>query len=106
MLCHVRRGRPVMNKQTRAVRLTEVDSVVRSTIQSLFEQVAAEQERRLATLTDDVRLIDCGLDSLSFAIIVVRLEDRLGVDPFSSAETTDFPVTFGDFVRLYEGIAA
>ncbi len=105
MICPVRRGRPVTNQQTRAVRLTEASSVVRPTIESLFEQVAAEQERRLATLSDDVRLIDCGLDSLSFAIIVARLEDRLGVDPFSSAETTDFPVTFGDFVRLYEGIA-
>jgi acyl carrier protein len=79
--------------------------LVASTIRSLFEQVAAEQERKLVALTDDTRLIDCGLDSLSFAIIVARLEDRLGVDPFSSAATTDFPVTFGDFVRLYEGIA-
>ena len=103
----MRRGRPVSNKQTRAVRLPEVSGMlVRSTIQSLFEQVAAEQERKLATLSEDTRLLDCGLDSLSFAIIVARLEDHLGVDPFSSAETTDFPVTYGDFVRLYEGIAA
>ena len=102
----MRLGRPVTNKQTRAVRVTRDGSVlVSSTIRALFEQVAAEQERKLATLTDDIRLLDCGLDSLSFAIIVARLEDRLGVDPFSSAETTDFPVTFGDFVRLYEGIA-
>ena len=102
----MRRGRPVTNKQTGAVRDTPASGVlVRSTIRSLFEQVAAEQERKLATLTDDIRLLDCGLDSLSFAIIVARLEDRFGVDPFSSADTTDFPVTFGDFVRLYEGIA-
>jgi acyl carrier protein len=78
---------------------------VRSTVQAQFEQVAIEQERRLATLTDDVKLIDCGLDSLAFAIIVARLEDALGVDPFSSDDTTNFPVTFGDFVRLYEGFA-
>ena len=78
---------------------------VRSTITTQFEQVAGEQQRRLATLTDDRKLIDCGLDSLSFAIIVARLEDSLGVDPFSSDNVTDFPVTFGDFVRLYEGFA-
>jgi glutamate/tyrosine decarboxylase-like PLP-dependent enzyme len=53
---------------------------VRSTVQLLFEHVAVEQERKLAALTDDVRLIDCGLDSLSFAIIVARLEDTLGFD--------------------------
>lgn len=78
---------------------------VRSTIQAQFQSVAVEQERKLATLTDDLRLIDCGLDSLSFAIIVARLEDSLGVDPFSSDQAVDFPVTFGDFVRLYEGVA-
>jgi len=78
---------------------------VRSTIQSQFEHVAVEQERKLATLTDDLKLIDCGLDSLSFAIVVARLEDSLGVDPFSSDQAVDFPVTFGDFVRLYEGVA-
>ena len=105
-MCQVRRGGPVTNKQTGAVRDTRVSGVlVRSTICSLFEQVAAEQERALAALTDDTRLLDCGLDSLSFAIVVARLEDRLGVDPFSSADSTDFPVTFGDFVRLYEGVA-
>ncbi len=78
---------------------------VRSTIQSEFQNVAAEQERKLAALTDDLKLIDSGLDSLSFAIVVARLEDALGVDPFSSDTAVDFPVTFGDFVRLYESVA-
>ncbi|HLK71121.1 MAG TPA: acyl carrier protein [Steroidobacteraceae bacterium] len=78
---------------------------VRTTIQSQFEQVAVEQERKLTALSDDVKLIDCGLDSLSFAIIVARLEDALGFDPFSSDQAVDFPVTFGDFVRLYESVA-
>lgn len=78
---------------------------VRSTIQSQFEQVATEQGRELAPLADDLKLIDCGLDSLSFAIVVAKLEDSLGFDPFSSEKAVDFPVTFGDFVRLYEGFA-
>lgn len=78
---------------------------VRSTIQSQFEQVATEQGRKLTPLADELKLIDCGLDSLSFAIVVARLEDALGFDPFSSEKAVDFPVTFGDFVRLYEGFA-
>jgi acyl carrier protein len=78
---------------------------IRTTITTQFEQVAVEQERKLAALTDNLKLIDCGLDSLSFAIIVAKLEDALGVDPFSSDKAVDFPVTFGDFVRLYEGFA-
>jgi acyl carrier protein len=73
---------------------------VRATITSLFEQVAREQQRKLSPLSDDLRLLESGLDSLSFALIVARLEDKLGSDPFDTAES--FPVTFGDFVRLYE----
>jgi hypothetical protein len=74
----------------------------RSTVASQFEQVALEQKRKLARLSDDLRLLDSGLDSLSFALIVARLEDSLGVDPFDATDEVSFPVTFGDFVRLYE----
>ena len=37
---------------------------VRSAVVSQFEQVAIEQKRTLARLTDDRRLLDVGLDSL------------------------------------------
>ena len=74
----------------------------RSTITSQFEQVAREQEKQLAPLSDELGLLESGLDSLCFAIIVARLEDALGIDPFSAAEESDLPVTFGDFIRLYE----
>ncbi len=43
-----------------------------------------------------------GLDSLCFAILVTRLEDELGIDPFTASDEVYFPVTLGDFVRLYE----
>ena len=75
---------------------------VRSTVTSQFEQVALEQKRKLARLSDDLRLLESGLDSLSFALIVMRLEEALGFDPFDVADEIKFPVTFGDFVRLYE----
>lgn len=79
---------------------------VKSTITSQFEQVAVEQTRKLARLSDDLRLLDSGLDSLSFALIVMRLEDALGFDPFDDeSEDVKFPITFGDFVRLYESRA-
>jgi acyl carrier protein len=75
---------------------------VRATVISQFEQVAAEQKRKLSRLSDDLKLLESGLDSLSFALIVARLEDSLGFDPFDVADDVKFPVTFGDFVRLYE----
>ncbi len=76
---------------------------VRAQVTSMFEEVAREQQRKLAPLTDNLKLLESGLDSLSFALIVARLEEALGYDPFDTAES--FPVTFGDFVKLYESHA-
>jgi acyl carrier protein len=75
---------------------------VRTTVISQFEQVGVEQRRKLPPLTDDLKLLESGLDSLSFALIVARLEDALGYDPFDTPQEIRFPVTFGDFVKLYE----
>jgi acyl carrier protein len=73
----------------------------RSDIVDQFTRVAQEHGKDLPPLADDLTLLESGLDSLCFAIIVTRLEDTLGVDPFST-ESTLFPVTFGEFVHLYE----
>lgn len=78
---------------------------IRASIVTQFEQVAKEQQRKLAALRDEIKLLDLGLDSLSYAVVVARLEDALGVDPFD-ADNMTFPVTFGDFVRLYESATA
>jgi hypothetical protein len=78
---------------------------VRTEIVTQFKQVAQEQKKRLAPLTDGMELLNSGLDSLCFAIIVSRLEDSLGNDPFSAWEDAPFPVTFGDFVSFYEHVA-
>lgn len=67
-----------------------------------MEQVAREQTKTLSTLTDDLPLLESGLDSLCFAILVARLEDKLGFDPFSMSDDIEFPVTFGEFVAVYE----
>ena len=79
---------------------------MRSDITTLFAQVAKEQDKKLVPITDDLGLLESGLDSLCFAIIVARLEDTLGIDPFSTAEDVGFPVTVGDFIKLYENAAA
>ncbi len=76
---------------------------MRERIISAFEEVAANQGRTLAPLSDDLKLVECGLDSLSFAIVVATLEDTLGIDPFNCAGWVDFPVNLRDFIQLYEG---
>ena len=75
---------------------------IKLTIMSEMEKVAKEQNRTLAPLSDDLVLIDSGLDSLAFAVLVVRLESELGADPFSTGEDVEFPVTLRDFVAVYE----
>ena len=79
---------------------------IRSEVIAQLNQVAQEQDKRLAPLVDDLALLDSGLDSMCLAILVARLEDSLGIDPFSSADDTGFPVTLGDFVRFYEHAAS
>lgn len=80
------------------------------TIQALifeqFEQVAREQEKSIAPLSGGLVLLESGLDSLCFAIIVAKLEDELGIDPFTASEDVYFPVTLGEFVKFYEDAAA
>lgn len=78
---------------------------IRSEVIAHVSQVAKEQGKRLAPLSDDLPLLASGLDSLCFAIVVARLEDSIGMDPFSSAEDARFPVTFGEFVQFYENAA-
>jgi len=79
---------------------------VRSDIVALFEQVAGEQHKTLTPLSDNLGLLESGLDSLCFAVIVARLEDDLGIDPFSAEDDIGFPVTVGDFIALYEHAVA
>lgn len=74
----------------------------RLTIIAAIEQVAREQNKTLQKLSDALELLESGLDSLCFAILVARLEDKLGYDPFTSSDDVEFPVTLGEFIGVYE----
>jgi acyl carrier protein len=75
---------------------------IRATVISQFEEIRRSSKQPPLALTDDLVLLDSGLDSLGLAILVTRLEDTLGVDPFTDADISVPPVTLGDFIRLYE----
>lgn len=79
---------------------------VRMQIFSAMNQIAEEQQVTLPPLQDDLSLNETGFDSLAFAILVARLEDELGIDPFTLAEDAAFPSTLGEFVRAYENVPA
>jgi acyl carrier protein len=75
---------------------------IKSIVLDQLREIAREHERMLPPLTDDLALLDSGLDSLAMAILVVKMEDALGFDPFSEAEAIAYPVTLGDFISIYE----
>ena len=78
---------------------------IRDTILDLMVTIAQQQKKTLAPLSDDLALLDTGLDSLCIAILVAGLDDELGLDPLSAPGERRFPVTVGDFIRLYEDAA-
>ncbi len=79
---------------------------IREIIFSEIRKIGEEQAAQLAPLTDHLKLMDSGLDSLGFAILVTRLEDNLGFDPFTAADQARYPETLGDLINFYEDAAA
>ncbi len=75
---------------------------VRTTIVEEIVTVAREQKKALQPLHDDTPLLTIGLDSLCFAILVARLEEKLGTDPFSASDEVMLPITLGDLIQFYE----
>ena len=78
---------------------------VKATVISEIQRIAEDDTKSLPPLTDDLVLLDSGLDSLGIAILVARLEETLGFDPFTETEDIAYPVTLGDFIRFYEHAA-
>ncbi len=78
---------------------------IRLTIISQIRQIGEEGKKNLPPLTDDLVLLESGLDSLGIAILVARLEETLGLDPFTESDDIYYPVTLGDFIRFYENAA-
>lgn len=59
-------------------------------------------DRHYNDIAENVILLESGLDSLGFAILVALLEEELDFDPFQEMEDAVYPTTFGEFVAIYE----
>ena len=72
-------------------------------IAAVFNEVWSEtHETPPPALKDDTVLLESGLDSMGFAVLVMRLDETVGFDPFSASEEIVYPRTFGEFVAFYE----
>tara|TARA_B100000795_G_C22789594_1_gene436277 strand:- start:891 stop:1151 length:261 start_codon:yes stop_codon:yes gene_type:complete len=81
-----------------------MSKIIKETISKTFSQVFIEQTEgaSLPLLSDDLVLLQSGLDSMGFAVLVSELEEILGFDPFSISKEAFYPTTFGEFVTFYE----
>lgn len=59
-------------------------------------------DRAFTEIDDAAILLESGLDSLGFAILVGLLEEELDYDPFQIMDEPVYPKTFGEFVEIYE----
>lgn len=76
---------------------------VKETLLKIIHEVAEEGEKSLpADFDESTVLLESGLDSLDFAIIVARLDEQLGDDPFMAMSEPVYPRTFGDFSNIYQ----
>ncbi|MFN4043802.1 acyl carrier protein [Limnobacter sp.] len=75
-------------------------------ILSLMKEIASESDIQLnADISSATVLLESGLDSLGFAILIARLEEELGYDPFTIMAEPVYPQTFGELVAIYERFA-
>ena len=73
-------------------------------IKQTFVEVFAENKpiNEMPELDDNLVLLESGLDSLGFAVLVVKLEEKLNFDPFILSDTPYYPQTLGDFIKFYK----
>ncbi|MCC5827211.1 phosphopantetheine-binding protein [Alkalimonas sp.] len=75
-------------------------------IQKTLREVAELANCQISEpLTDDTVLLESGLDSLGFAMLVAQLEEELGMDPFSEMQIAVYPRTLGEFIHIYQQAA-
>lgn len=77
---------------------------LRKVIEESFSEalIQTDSELKVESIEDDMVLLDSGLDSLGFAILIVILEEKLDVDPFTEMDDPVYPVTFKEFFEIYK----
>lgn len=68
--------------------------------------VAEQSELKLVPkIESHTPLLETGLDSLAFAVLIAILHEELGYDPFTMMDEPYYPHTFGEFVSIYKKYA-
>lgn len=78
---------------------------LRNQIITAIKETADMRGTEIGALKDETVLLESGLDSLGFAILVARLEEELGYDPFVMMDEPVYPRTLGEFIEIYQRFA-
>ncbi len=79
--------------------LDEMSEVIRTTFVEVYERDG--KKKYSGNLDLNPVLLETGMDSLGFAILVTQLEEKLDFDPFSDSEDAFYPTYFDEFVKFY-----
>lgn len=80
---------------------------IRGIVQEAFKEALIEKgSDPPSEMSDEMVLLDSSLDSMGFAVLVIRLENELGYDPFILMSDPFYPRTFGELVHVYEQFQA
>jgi acyl carrier protein len=75
-------------------------------IRHAIQQVAQLSDCQLVeSIEPDTLLLECGLDSLGYAMLVAQLEEDLDFDPFTELAIDTYPSTFAEFLGIYQQCA-
>ena len=79
------------------------NSTLFTQILTVYQEVYSSQNKGVSApeIKNETVLLDSGLDSLGHAILITRLEEKLGYDPFSISTEAYYPRTFGELVEFY-----
>lgn len=78
---------------------------LRDKITTAIQETSDLRGTEVVVLEDETVLLESGLDSLGFAILVARLEEELGYDPFVLMDVPVYPRTLIEFVEIYQRFA-
>ncbi len=77
-------------------------SILRNKIIKAIHESAEIRGAKVTALLNETILLESGLDSLGFAILVAKLEEEFGIDPFVLMDQPTYPRTLNEFIQIYE----
>ena len=81
------------------MKLEQLSEIIKATFIEIYERDGKRKYE--GDLSLNPVLLETGMDSLGFAVLVTQLEDKLDFDPFSDSDDAFYPTYFDEFVNFY-----